>query len=366
VTSDATPAPRRVMTGAGRIGWPTSNLLLVAALVAFPLVFTNPAVTTDAIDILIFVAMAAAWNAFSGYTGYISLGHMVFFGSGAYFTAIAALDWGLTGSDVFWLLPLAGLLGGAIAIPFGLVALRVRRHTFVVITIAFVFIFQLMAYNFGVTHGSSGINTPVFNFDPATYNNPFYYVGLVIAVATVAASWLIRRSRYGLQLRAIRDDEDRARGLGVRAMRVKIGALAFSAVPLGAAGGLYWLTTYTIQPPYAFNPLWDLTIALMAFLGGLGTVWGPVLGAVLVQGAQLYFFPQTGGSYVYYLVYGGLFLFVILVMPRGIIPTAAELIGKVQARLSRERTPALAATDGETDAEATGGTRAAVRAGESA
>jgi branched-chain amino acid transport system permease protein len=354
-----------VRTSAGRIGWPASNLLLVAALVAFPLVFTNPAVTTDAIDILMFVAMAAAWNAFSGYSGYISLGHMVFFGCGAYFTAIATLDWAPAGSDVFWLLPLAGLLGGAIAIPFGLVALRVRRHTFVVITIAFVFIFQQMAYNFfGLTHGSSGINTPVFNFDPATYNNPFYYVGLVIAVATVAASWIIRRSRYGLQLRAIRDDEDRARGLGVQAMRVKIGALAFSAIPLGAVGGLYWLTTYTIQPPYAFNPLWDLTIALMAFLGGLGTVWGPVLGAVLVEGAQLYFFPQTGGSYVYYLVYGGLFLFVILIMPRGIIPTAAELIGRVRARLSRERP--LAFSDGEADAEIEERPRTTVRAGESA
>ena len=362
MTGDATPAPHRVRTRAGRIGWPASNLLLVAALVAFPLVFTNPAVTTDAIDILIFVAMAAAWNAFSGYTGYISLGHMVFFGAGAYFTAIATLDWGPTGSGVFWLLPLAGLLGGAIAIPFGLVALRVRRHTFVVITIAFVFIFQLMAYNLGVTHGSSGINTPVFNFDPATYNNPFYYAGLVIAVGTVAASWVIRRSRYGLQLRAIRDDEDRARGLGVRAMRVKIGALAFSAVPLGAVGGLYWFTTYTIQPPYAFNPLWDLTIALMAFLGGLGTVWGPVLGAVLVEGAQLYFFPQTGGSYVYYLVYGGLFLFVILAMPRGIIPTAAELAEKLGAWRSRVRSPAATAEVGEIDAGIIGGTPARSKA----
>jgi branched-chain amino acid transport system permease protein len=126
------------------------------------------------------------------------------------------------------------------------------------------------------------------------------------------------------------------------------------------------LTTYTIQPPYAFNPLWDLTIALMAFLGGLGTVWGPVLGAVLVEGAQLYFFPQTGASYVFYIVYGGLFLFVILGMPRGIIPTTAELIGKVQARLSRERPSAVAVSDGETDAEIDGRTPAVVSTGESA
>jgi len=305
---------------------------LLAFGVAFPLVFTNPAVTTDAIYTLIFVAWAAAWNTFSGYSGYISLGHAVFFGSGAYFTGIATRDWGLTGSEVFWLLPLAGLLGGVIAIPFGIFALRVRRHTFVVITIAVFFIFQLTAYNLAITGGTSGLLAPTINFVTATYNNPFYYVAFCIAVGTVVISWLIRRSRFGLQLRAIRDDEDRARGLGVRAMRVKLGAFVFSAVPVAMVGGLWWYFTTLVDPSSGFDPLFDVAVALMAFLGGLGTVSGPVLGALVIEPAYLYFQQHVASTYLFWMLYGALFLVVILALPRGIIPTAAEHIGNWRDR----------------------------------
>ena len=149
----------------------------------FPLVFTNPLVTEVGVYTVIFVAAAAGWNIFSGYSGYISLGHAVFFGSGAYFVGIAAKDWHLSGSGVFALLPLAGLLAMVIAVPFGLIALRVRRHTFVVITIAIFFIFQLMAFNLSVTGGTSGVLAPSANWQAATFNNPFYYVALAIAAA---------------------------------------------------------------------------------------------------------------------------------------------------------------------------------------
>ena len=324
---------------AGALTRLTGIAVLLAFAAAFPLVFTNPAVTTDAIDTLIFVAWAAAWNSFSGYSGYLSLGHAVFFGSGAYFTAIATIDWKLTGSQVFWLLPLAGLLGGVIAVPFGLFALRVRRHTFVVITIAVFFIFQLTAYNLAITGGTSGLLAPVINFTSATYNNPFYYIAFGIAVGTVAISWLIRRSRFGLQLRAIRDDEDRARGLGVRAMRVKLSAFVFSAVPVAMVGGLWWYFTTIVDPSSGFDPLNDVAIALMAFLGGLGTVSGPVLGALLIEPSYLYFQQQVASGYIFWMLYGALFLVVILVLPRGIIPTAAEQIGNWRGR---RRSPAAA------------------------
>ena len=123
-------------------------MALLAALALFPLVFTNPLVTTLGVDSMIFVVAASAWNIFSGYSGYISLGHGVFFGAGAYTVGIAARDWHVTGNAVFWLLPLAAVVAAMIAVPFGLIALRVRRHTFFVVTIAVFFIFQLMAFNF--------------------------------------------------------------------------------------------------------------------------------------------------------------------------------------------------------------------------
>jgi branched-chain amino acid transport system permease protein len=315
-----------------RMGRIAGVLVLLAVFAVFPLVVTNPSITTYGVYTLIFLAFAAGWNIFSGYSGYISLGHAVFFGSGAYFTGIATHDWHLTNSDVFALLPLAGLLGGILAVGFGLFALRVRRHTFVVITIAVFFIFQLMAYNLPVTGGSSGLLAPTINFASATYNNPFYYVAFAIAAVTTAVSWLVRRSRFGLQLRAIRDDEDRAAGLGVKTMQVKLSAFVISAVPVAMAGGLWWYFTTVVDPSSGFDPLFDVTVALMAFLGGLGTVAGPVLGALLIEPAQQYFQAQVSVGYTFLIAYGALFLLVILFLPRGIIPTAAERIADWRAR----------------------------------
>src|SRR6185437_10190017 len=166
--------PVRQEGGAGAVTtarvWQWSgSLLLLAAAAVFPLAFTNPAITNYGVYTLIFVAAASAWNIFSGYSGYISLGHAVFFGSGAYFTGIATRDWHYTGSQVFALLPLAGLVGAILAVPFGLLALQVRRHTFVVMTIAVFFIFQLMAYNLATTGGTSGLLAPTINYNAATY-----------------------------------------------------------------------------------------------------------------------------------------------------------------------------------------------------
>ncbi len=313
--------------------------VLLAAAVVFPLVFTNATVTNIAVQTVIFVAVASAWNIFSGYSGYLSLGHAIFFGTGAYAVGIAARDWGLNGYAVFALLPASGLLAAVLAIPLGLVALRVRRHTFVVITIAFFFIAQLTASNLAVTGGSSGLLAPAPNFDPATFNDPFYYVGLGIAAATAALSWLIRRSRFGLQLRALRDDEDRATGLGVRAMPVKLTAFAISAFITGMAGGLWFYFIGQAFPQFAFDPLFDLAIVLMAFFGGLGTVAGPVLGAIVLEPGQLYLNLQLTNDYLSEILLGALFLVVILFLPRGVVPTGGELLTAQRARWRRRSPP---------------------------
>ncbi len=363
-----TGAPQPAGTSAPRPAgtWlrPAGTIALLAAVSVFPMVFTNPLVTEVGVYTLIFVAAAAAWNVFSGYSGYISLGHAVFFGSGAYFVGIAGRDWHLSGSGVFALLPLAGVLAAVIAVPFGLIALRVRRHTFVVITIAIFFIFQLMAFNLSVTGGSSGVLAPSLNWQAATFNDPFYYVALAIAAATIALSWLIRGSRFGLQLLAIRDDEDRARSLGVRAMRVKLSAFVISAVPMGIAGGLWMYFTGQVLPQYGFDPAFDLVVALMAFLGGLGTISGPVLGAMLLEPLQQYLTLQFSVSYqyLYLIVYGLLFLAVIILMPRGIIPTVAEWLASRRSR--RGRPGAAAGPDQRGGAGGGAATRAGAAAGE--
>lgn len=332
---------------------PTRGLLVaigVALLGVFPLLFSNPTTTSIAVFTLIFMVAASAWNVFSGYSGYIALGHAVYFGTGAYALTLIANHLGLAaGWAVFALVPLAGVVAGLVAIPTGVIALRARRHTFVVITIALMFIFQLMAYNLSFTGGSSGLQPPTPLWSVKTYNDNFYYVTAVVLLATVALSWLVRRSRFGLQLLAIRDDEERARGLGVRTGRVKLIAFVTSAIPVGMAGAIYAYFLGQIFPQFAFDPLFDLSIALMAFLGGVGTLAGPLLGALVLESLQQYFTVQSGSSQVYLIIYGALFLVVVLALPRGIIPSVAELIARRRGRSSGAQ-PASPERDRTTDA----------------
>lgn len=311
-------------------------LVALAILIAFPLVFSNPTTTTIALFAVVFMVAATAWNAFAGLSGYIPLGHAVFFGSGAYGLAIVAQKLHMSGGwTVFALVPLAGLIAGVIAVPFGLVALRTRRHTFVVITIAIFFIFQLMAFNLSITGGSSGIQTPTPLWTAVGYNQRFYYVAAAILVLTVAMAWGIRRSRFGLQLLAIRDDEDRARGLGVRTGRVKLLAFVASAVPTGMVGAVYAYFLGQIFPQFAFDPLFDITVALMAFFGGLGTISGPLLGGLVLESLQQEFTLRFSAGSIYLIVYGALFLVVILLLPRGVVPTLASYLPRTRERLLR-------------------------------
>jgi branched-chain amino acid transport system permease protein len=329
------PAPRRSPRQLS--GW---GLILLVFL-AFPLVITDPTTTSIAFFALVFMVAASAWNIFSGYSGYLALGHAVFFGSGGYALALMCEHLGVGGGwPSFALLPLCGLVSGVIAIPVGLVALRTRRHTFVVVTIAIFFIFQLVAYNVGFTGGTAGVFLPAPPFSGANFNIPFYYVAFAILMLTVAVSWLVRRSRFGLQLLAIRDDEDRALGLGVKTRRLKLSAFVISAFFVGAIGGLYFDFIGQVFPNTAYDPLFDLAIALMAFFGGLGTLVGPLLGALVLESLQQYLTLSFSSNATYLIAYGVLFLIVILLMPRGVVPG-------VSALLDRRRTAPVADREGD-------------------
>src|SRR5262249_47384417 len=253
------------------------------------------------------------------------------------------------------------LVAGLIAIPFGLIALRTRRHTFVVVTIAIFFIFQLAAINLSFTGGTSGLFFPFAPFSATNYNQPFYYVALIILVATVVLSWVVRRSRFGLQLLAIRDDEDRALGLGVKTRRVKLLAFVISASPVGMVGGLYFYFIGQIFPQFAFDPLFDLSIALMAFFGGLGTITGPLLGALVLESLQQYLTQTFSSSATYLIAYGVLFLAVILVLPRGGVPGIAEVLERRRGARSAGAADGRGAISGEREGTVTSGVAGAAR-----
>ena len=332
---------------------PIGLLVLLALVIVFPLLFSNPAVTTIMVFTLMFAAAATGWNIFSGYTGYIALGHAAYFGIGAYALALICQHWNIPGGYLpFWIVPIAGLVAAVCAIPMGWIALRVRRHTFVVITIAMFFICQLLAYNLtSLTNGSIGLTLPIpIDWSGDFFDIPFYYVSLAILLFAIAVSWYVRNSKYGLGLLAIRDDEDRALGLGVKTGPSKLVAFVISALIVGMVGAIWGYFIESIYPPSAFDANFDIAIALMGFMGGMGTIAGPILGAFILEPAQQYFTLQFSQNGIYLLIYGALFLAVILLLPRGIIPTLGERWTKYQVirRQSLQESsisaPALSAT----------------------
>jgi branched-chain amino acid transport system permease protein len=299
-------------------------IAVLAVFIVFPQVLTNPAVTTIAIFTLMYATAATGWNIFSGYTGYIALGHAAFFGIGSYAIAIMCLDWHIPGGYFpFLLVPVAGLIAALFSLPLGWISLRTRRHTFVVITIAIFFIMQPMAFNLrSITNGSTGLSLPIpVGWTGTSFNFPFYYSALAMLVLAVGVSWWIRNSKYGLGLLAIRDDEDRALGLGVKTGPSKLIAFVISAFFVGMVGALHAYFQESIYPAFAFDPLFDIAIALMGFLGGMGTLSGPIIGAIILEPTQRYFTMQFSSNDYYLIIYGALFLAIILLLPEGIIPT---------------------------------------------
>ena len=217
----------------------------------FPFVVTNPTYTSIGVFTVLFMAATSAWNMFSGFSGYISLGHAVFYGTGAYTVALLASHFKMTGGySVFALVPVAGVAAALIAIPFGVITLRTRRRTFIVITIAIFWLFQLSAYNFSFTGGAGGLLLPTPPWSGNFYNLPFYFVAFVLFAVAITLAWMVRHSRFGLQLLAIRDDEDRASALGVRVWPIKLTALVLSAFVTGMVGALWVYFVGPGLPPF--------------------------------------------------------------------------------------------------------------------
>jgi len=273
--------------------------------------------------------MAVSWNIISGYAGYVSLGHSVFLGLGAYTGGLLAERYQV---NPLWFMPLGGLVAFVAAALVGMVVLRARGHAFVIITIALLLSMQVLVINFpSITNGSNGVNVPL-PFWPSDYQNmPFYYLFLVLLLATVAFAAWIRRSKFGTGLLAIREDEDKAAAIGVNTTRYKVLAYAVSALPIGVAGVVYAYFLSFLNPIGAFALLTSVTIVLSALVGGRGTLWGPVLGgfvvAIVSEVANVY----GGGSSSRLLVLGLALVLVVLFLPQGILPVISARIAKRRA-----------------------------------
>jgi ABC-type branched-subunit amino acid transport system ATPase component/ABC-type branched-subunit amino acid transport system permease subunit len=265
---------------------------------------------------------ASSWNIVSGYAGYVSLGHSMFLGLGSYTAAIVALH---TGINPLWAAPLGGVTAVLVAIVFGSVVLRTRGHAFVIITIALLLSAQIVATNWSpLTKGSDGITLELPFWSSDFQNIPFYYAFLILLVLTVLFSGWIGRTKFGTGLIAIREDEGKAASIGVNTTIFKITAYAASSFFIGVAGGVYAYFQTFLNPVGSFAILGSVLIVLSALLGGRGTLYGPVIGAFIVQlvneGATVY----GGGSSTRVLILGLILVGVVLFLPAGLLPTAEK------------------------------------------
>ncbi len=265
--------------------------------------------------------LAQAWNLLGGYGGQFSFGHALFFGTGAYVQAIAQLSWGLNA----WL-ALTVAVGGAAAVGAGVGALTFRYGLkgsyFALVTLAFAEVFRILAVSLGFTGGGVGLMLPLReSFANLQFGSRKGYIvlvlGFVVAAALVTA-WL-RHSRFGAQLQAVRDNEDAARAIGVDPWAVKLGAIVLSAAFMGAGGAFYVQVFQYIDPSLAFGSTSSVEALVAAIVGGMGTLSGPVLGAVVLQLlAELTrnLFGQLPGLNM--VVYGAVLVLIVLFVPRGL------------------------------------------------
>lgn len=332
-----------------RLLGPGFSLLMLLFLVLYPLTVANATGVTIALTTFLLASAALGWNIFAGYTGYLALGYTTFYGLGGYTLMLAYSHFNIpTGYPLFTLLPLAGLVAALFAIPVGWISLRTRRVTFVVITLATFHIFQLLAANLkSITHGNSTFFFQLPPWEGDFYNYPFYYVSLGILVITFLCAWWIRRSKYGLGLLAIREDEERARGLGINTGKYKLSAFVISAFFGGLVGAMTIYYNGSINPPSAFDPVFNVMPVLMAFLGGVGTLTGPLVGAVLFELVSQYVTPPLGNflaglgyniepGYINLIITALFLLVTLLLLPEGIVPGLKKLWLKLNSSRNRE------------------------------
>ena len=265
--------------------------------------------------------MAQAWNILGGFGGQFSFGHALFFGTGAYVQVIAQLQGGLNAWAALVLAvaaaALAGALVGALSFRYGL-----KGSYFALVTLAFAEVFRILAVSVDITGGGVGLMLPlresIANLQFATRRG-YVLLALAFVVAALLATAWLRHSRFGARLQAVRDNEDAARAIGVDPFTVKLGAITLSAGFMGAGGAFYVQVFQYIDPGLAFGPASSVEALVAAIVGGMGTLWGPLLGAavlhLLADLTRNLFGTLPGLNMV---VYGTLLIAIVMFMPRGL------------------------------------------------
>lgn len=353
------------LSTAGRRGVSPLSLglfaMAVLALLLFPQFVKSPYALHMMILFFLSVIMGESWNILGGYTGQYSVGHAAYFGVGAYTTMILMTAKGIP--------PWFGVWAGVVvvigvALVIGSICFRLRGPYFVLASIAVAEIMRLTAFNLkDLTNGAEGIlavSVPPLTIGGVVVTDflskvPFYYFGLGLALLTIAVTWLVEHSKLGYFFQAIREDQDAAHSLGISLTIYKNIALIISAVLTAMAGSYYAVYVGFVDPNTVLPLDLSVQIVLISIIGGIGTLFGPVVGALVLvplsealrsnlitqtlfsiglvsEGSKVGHFLQENLSHAHVLIYGILVVIVILFMPEGVLGFVRRLVYKFMRR----------------------------------
>lgn len=292
------------------------------------------------ISIVYFAVLSCGWNIMCGYVGELSLGHVAFLGLGQYSCVLLYTRLGLT--------PWVGMfLGSAVAMLLafliGVLALRLKGPFFTLSTIALATVLQIFVVKLdGLTNGAAGVTIP---YEPSIFNmifegyKPIYFLFILLLIAVVLVTIYINHSKLGSNLIAIRENDTAAASLGVNVFRNKVIALLISAFFTSIAGCIYAQYVLFIDPVGSFTTTISEKTAILTLIGGSGTVFGPVVGSIIMTPLEIWLRTTLGSTYqgAYLIIYGVILIFVILVIPKGIVGTLSQVISKKRSKkLERE------------------------------
>ncbi len=290
----------------------------------------------------VWAVMGLSWNLLSGYSGFVSFGHAAFFGLGAYFVVLAQIHWGFSP----WLgIPCAGVVGAAAGVIVGLPTFRLRGHYFALAMLAYplalLYVFEWLGYQ--------ELTLPMRREQAFAYmqfedHRVYVWLAAALMVAAMLLTSVVERSRFGMSLLAIREDEAAAEAAGIRTLYLKLKANTQSRALAGAAGGFYAVVLLVVTPPAVFGMLVSAQALIVAMFGGVGTLWGPVIGALVLVPLSEILHAQLGDVIpgIQGVVYGVAIIAVILLAPEGVYWKMKDMAARRRVQ-ENAPTPASAA-----------------------